>query len=183
MERGPGLREETLDPRPRAEFTGGVPRPIVLTSHPLRQAAGPGLRWGAADPRLRGAVACSPADPARRNAIGAHSGAYSVYRALAVAAGQLDPAHRPDLTNTAPAVPIGPFPQWSDPDAIVSLDPWGHLHGRDLRRRDRRRRATSGRRIAVTRAHINMPEIGAAMRAGRLRPDGDGAGAGRRRRG
>lgn len=22
---------------------------------------------------------------------------------------------------------IGPFPQWGDPEKIVSMDPWGHL--------------------------------------------------------
>ncbi len=106
-----------------------------------------------------------------RNAIGTHSGAYSLYRALAVAAGQLAPGHRPDLTNTAPAVKIGPFPQWNDGESIVSLDPWGHLTGEvfaaelavgmDVRPT-----------IAVTRAHINMPEIAAAVAAGRLTPDG-----------
>ena len=64
---------------------------------------------------------------AQRNAIGAHSGSYSLYRALAVAAGTLDPVHVPDLTNTAPATSIGPHRKWSDPSAIVSLDPYGHL--------------------------------------------------------
>ena len=171
VETGSGSQDGTLDPKPRAESVGGIPRPIVLTSHPLPRAGRPGLRWGAADPRIRGPVACSPGEPARRSAIGAHSGSYSVYRALAIAAGQLDPAHRPDLTNTAPAVPIGPFPQWAEPDRIVSLDPWGHraaeifapeiAAGGDIRPT-----------IAVTRAHINLPEIGAAMREGRLRPDG-----------
>ena len=94
-----------------------------------------------------------------------------VYRALAVAAGRLRPDHRPDLSDTAPAVPIGPFPQWADPRRIVSLDPWGHLAaeafaapaalGWDIRPT-----------IAVTRAHLNMPEIGLAMSLGRLQPDG-----------
>ena len=32
-----------------------------------------------------------------------------------------------DLSSTEPAVKIGPFPAWSDPDKIVALDPWGHL--------------------------------------------------------
>ena len=62
-----------------------------------------------------------------RNAIGAHSGSYSLYRALAVAAGNLDPVHKPDLTDTSPAAIIGPNPQWGDPERIVSLDPYGHL--------------------------------------------------------
>lgn len=34
---------------------------------------------------------------------------------------------RPDYTNTEPAADIGPFPQWADPEKIVSMDPWGHL--------------------------------------------------------
>ena len=148
-----------------------APRAIVLTSHPRNV---PGVRpvaWGVRDPKVRGPVVATLHSAPGRNAIGTHAGAYSLYRALAVAAGQLDPAHRPDLTNTAPAVPIGPFPQWTG-DAIVSLDPWGHMPaevfaeeiaaGQDVRPS-----------IAVTRAHINMPEITEAMRAGRLVPDGD----------
>ena len=148
-------------------------RAIVLTSHPAHVAGkAPPVRWGAVDARTRGPVVATLQDASGRNAIGTHSGAYSLYRALAVAAGQLSAAHRPDLTNTAPAVRIGPFQQWSDPGAIVSLDPWGHVAaeafapeieaGADIRPT-----------IAVTRAHINMPEIVGALRAGRLRADGE----------
>ena len=147
-------------------------RAIVLTSHPQNAIGGaPPVLWGAADPRARGPIVGTLSNPGGRNAIGTHAGAYSLYRALAVAAGLLDPAHRPDLTDTLPAVPIGPFPQWSDPGRIVSLDPWGHLVGQtfgDLLERDWDVRPT----IAITRAHINMPEIVAAMAAGRLRADG-----------
>ena len=149
-----------------------APRAIVLTSHPRNVARTTPLRWGAADPRERGPLVASLKSDADRNAIGTHAGAYSLYRALAIAAGQLDPAHRPDLTNTRPAVPIGPFPQWSEPGAIVALDPWGHMPaeifeaeiaaGLDVRPT-----------IAVTKAHMNMPEIIEAMRAGRLHPDGE----------
>jgi hypothetical protein len=60
-----------------------------------------------------------------RNAIGAHGGAYSVYRALAVSSGAMAANNRPDLTNTSPTTPMGPFPQWTDASKIVSLDPWG----------------------------------------------------------
>jgi GTP cyclohydrolase II len=147
-------------------------RSIVLTSHPRNQVVRRKVVWGAADPASRGPVVATMQSAGDRNVIGAHSGAYSVYRALAVAAGQLDPGHRPDLTNTRPAVAIGPFPQWSDPGAIVSLDPWGHLitetfadelaAGLDVRPT-----------ISVTRAHINMPEIAGAVRAGRLAADGE----------
>ncbi len=144
---------------------------IVLTSHPAasRHAR---IEWGAADPLVRQPVIATVAEAGQRNVIGTHSGAYSLYRALAVAAGQLDPLHRPDLTNTRPAAAIGPFPGWSGTDKIVSMDPWGHMTsevfagaiaaGRDIRPS-----------IAVTRAHINMPELAQAMQAGRLRPDGE----------
>jgi len=146
---------------------------IMLTSHPrVRAGSAPAIRWGAAEARDRGPLIASLTQPAQRNAIGTHSGAYSVYRALAVAAGQLQRDHRPDLTDTSPAALIGPHPQWSEPDKIVSLDPWGHrvseafgeqiAAGMDIRPT-----------IAVTTAHINMPELQAAIAAGRLRPDGD----------
>jgi GTP cyclohydrolase II len=147
-------------------------RPIVLTSHTRNAAPASPIRWGDANPQQRGPIVAALQPGTSRNAIGTHAGAYSLYRALAIAAGQLDPAHRPDLTNTRPAVPIGPFPQWSDPAAIVSLDPWGHLPaevfateiaaGQDIRPT-----------IAVTRAHINMPELNHARAAGRLVPDGE----------
>lgn len=151
---------------------GAVPRPIILTSHPKPGAAtAPALNWGAADPLQRGPVVATLQDPAARNAIGTHAGSYALYRALAVASGQLKADHRPDFHNTRPAVPIGPFPAWGDPEKIVSLDPFGHLvpelyagaiaAGLDIRPS-----------IAVTRAHINMPELTEAMRAGRLNPDG-----------
>jgi GTP cyclohydrolase II len=146
---------------------------IVLTSHPRGDGqAPPAVAWGADTPEARGSIVASRAEPGRRNAIGAHSGAYALYRALAVAARTLDPVHVPDLTDTAPAEHIGPHPQWHDPDRIVSLDPYGHLisevfaeqieAGWDIRPT-----------IAVTKARVNMPEITAALRAGRLKPDGE----------
>jgi GTP cyclohydrolase II len=110
-------------------------------------------------------------DPTRRNVIGAHAGSYALYRALAIAAGKLSAVHVPDLTNTAPAERLGPFPQWSDPKKIVSLDPYGHLvHDAfgDLLKQGWDIRPT----IAITKAHINMPEFKDAMQAGRLKPDG-----------
>ena len=75
----------------------------------------------------RGPVIATVTNPAQRNAIGTHAGSYSVYRAVAVAAGALDPLRKPDLTDTAPAEPIGPHPQWSDPQRIVSIDPFGAM--------------------------------------------------------
>jgi GTP cyclohydrolase II len=134
------------------------PRHIVLTSHPTGGQKPVPIEWGAKIASERGPVVATPAGAGERNTIGAYSGSYSVYRALAVAAGSLDPLHKPDLTNTAPAMQIGPFPQWSDPDRIVSIDPWGHMVGEafaseiavgiDVRPT-----------IAITRARLTVPEL------------------------
>ncbi len=162
---------DAAPPPLRANEPRPIPSAIVLTSHPRNVPGGRAVCWGAADGRARGPIVATLQSAQVRNAIGSHSGAYSVYRAVAVAAGQLSRSHRPDFTNTRPATPIGPFPQWAEPGAIVSLDPWGHLAaelfageiaaGLDIRPT-----------IAVTRAHINMPELNDAVRHGRLVPDG-----------
>ena len=137
--------------------------PAVTTAQPLN--------WGAPSASARGPVIASR-DPKLRNAIGAHAGGYGVYRALAIAAGTLPSNHRPDLTDTAPADLIGPHPQWTGDDKIVSLDPWGHLVGEVFR--DELARGLDIRpTIAATRAHIDMPEVRAAFDAGRIRADGD----------
>ncbi|MWL89828.1 GTP cyclohydrolase II [Cupriavidus sp. SW-Y-13] len=145
---------------------------IVLTSHARRDKPAEAIHWGASTAAERGPVIASLTDPAQRNVIGTHSGAYAIYRALAVASGTLPRGHRPDLTDTAPAEAIGPHAQWGDPDKIVSLDPWGHLVSTVFADR-----ITAGvdirPTIAVTRAHINMPELVAGIAAGRLKPDGD----------
>jgi len=148
-------------------------RHIVLTSHPSPGGRKPApIAWGGSDPLQRGPIVAGTTDHARRNAIGAHSGAYGLYRALAIAAKKLSPLHRPDLTDTAPAEPIGPHPQWADPDRIVSLDPWGHMVG-EVYAEKLKEGWDIRPSIAVTKAHINMPEFRDAMRAGRLAPDGD----------
>ena len=146
---------------------------IRLTSHPEPGSASRRpIVWGARDPAERGPVIATTTRPGDRNAIGAHGGAYGVYRALAVTSGALNPLARPDLANTHPAAAIGPHPQWFDAGMIVSLDPFGHIaqevfakeiaEGLDIRPT-----------IAVTRARITLPEIADAMRAGRLKPDGE----------
>src|SRR5205814_9492247 len=126
-----------------------------------RGGAGEGmvrLRWGAKTPREPGPVVASPAEPRHRNAIGSYSGAYAIYRALAVATRALAPGHRPDLTDTAPAALIGPHPQWTGPGRIVSLDPYGRLVGELLR--DAVRAGLDLRlTIAVIAARIHGPEM------------------------
>jgi GTP cyclohydrolase II len=114
----------------------------------------------------------SPAEPRYRNAVGSYSGAYAVYRALAVATRALARDHRPDFTDTAPATLIGPRPQWGDPAKIVSFDPWGHLVGEVFAEYIRAGidiRPT----IAVTRARITTPELRPLLADGTLRPDGE----------
>jgi GTP cyclohydrolase II len=146
---------------------------IRLTSHPDPNAK---LRfpihWGAASARERGPVIGTVSWPQERNVIGTHGGSYALYRALAVSSGSLDPIRRPDLTNTHPAATLGPFPQWTDPRRIVSIDPWGHLvaetfaaeiaEGVDIRPS-----------IAITRARLDLVEMRDALSAGRLRRDGE----------
>jgi GTP cyclohydrolase II len=151
----------------------GKRRHIILTSHPGAPGAQAApILWGAASARERGPIVATTANAAHRNAIGTHSGSYGVYRALAIAAKQLHPLHRPDLTDTAPAEPIGPHPQWFDPQKIVSIDPWGHMVGEAFA--DRLKDGWDIRpTIAVTKAHINMPEFRDAMAAKRLTADGE----------
>lgn len=151
----------------------GNPSHITLTSHPPSGGNGvPKVQWGAATPEDRGPLIASMADRGSSNVIGAFAGAYSVYRSVAIATGELDRLHVPDLTNTAPVIDIGPHPQWFDPEKIVSLDPWGHMAGQvfdDYRKQGLDVRPT----IAITRAHINMPEVHDALAKGRLKADGD----------
>jgi GTP cyclohydrolase II len=146
---------------------------IRLTSHPEPGTAATRfpIRWDAADPRERGPVIGSVTNPADRNVIGAHGGAYSVYRALAISARALNPLARPDLHNTHPVVDLGPHPQWSEPGRIVSLDPWGHKVGEVFA--DEIATGTDIRpSVAVTKARLNMPEILGAMSRRRLKADG-----------
>ncbi|MBD2103022.1 GTP cyclohydrolase II [Leptolyngbya sp. FACHB-261] len=147
-------------------------RHIVLTSHPGKFGPRPiPIEWGNPDPLQRGPIIATLTNQAQRNAIGTHSGSYSLYRALAIASGVLQSSHRADLTNTAPAEIIGPHPAWGDPEKIVSMDPFGAMvgetyasfyeQGYDIRPT-----------IAVTKAHINMPELQDAVAKGRLKVDG-----------
>src|SRR5690348_10367684 len=75
---------------PSPPTASSAPRHIRLTSHAGGFGALP-IRWGAATPAERGPVIGTTTTRAHRNVIGTHSGSYSVYRALAVAAGALNP--------------------------------------------------------------------------------------------
>jgi len=149
---------------------------INLTTHDGSFGAQPlPMKWGASDHKERGPVLATVRHQTQRNCIGAHSGGYSIYKALAVAQGTLDPDYMPKLLLTQPVFPFGPFPSWYSKEGahkIVSMDPLGHIpveafkahlaKGYDIRPT-----------IAVTKAHIDLPECKDAIRTGRLVPDGD----------
>jgi GTP cyclohydrolase II len=162
----PLLPVQPLPPLHPSSSTGH----IRLTSHAGGFGALP-IQWGAATATERGPVVGTTTKRAHRNVIGTHSGSYSVYRALAVASGALKREHKADLTNTSPTDVIGPYPQWGEPGRIVSLDPWGALvadafstelaAGYDIRPT-----------IAITKAHVILPEVIEALQSGRLKADG-----------
>ena len=145
---------------------------ITLTTHDGQFGSNPiSMQWGHEDPLVRGPVVATVKHGGQRNAIGAHGGGYCVYTALAVAAGELDPTHIPNFRSTAPDALTETQPSWKDPKKIVTIDPYGHLvttafkpyfsKGYDIRPT-----------IAVTKAHIDFPEVKDAIRNGRLKPDG-----------
>ena len=146
---------------------------IVLTTYPGQLGMKPiPIHWGKAEVRERGPILASrnPQNIKHRNAIGAYSGSYCIYHALAVAIGDLDSSHKPDFTNTEPAVQIGPFDSWKNPDKIVSFDPFGHIaqtafrdeinEGLDIRPT-----------IAVTQAHMRVPEIQSLVHENKVKVD------------
>ncbi|KAK7462175.1 hypothetical protein VKT23_007778 [Stygiomarasmius scandens] len=151
------------------------PGRVLLTTYPDQHGIHPyQLSWFSSSPSTRGPVICSrlPSSIKLRNAIGAHSGSYSIYRALSIGMGTLDPNHRPDYSLTSPPVDVPPNEAWWTPGKIVSFDPWGHLvpqvfasqindEGLDIRPS-----------IAVTRAHIKLSEIDEAVRKGDIELDG-----------
>ena len=148
------------------------PGHIRLTSH---SAGGKPHRfpihWGAATARARGPVIGSITARAHRNVIGAHGGAYSIYRALAVSSGALNPAARADFKDTGPLIDIGPYESWITGTQIVSLDPWGHRVTEDFKAEiddgiDIRPT------IAITKARLTLPEVREALEVGRLVEDG-----------
>lgn len=154
-----------LDPKNRSSH-------VILASHTnLKYKESLPINWGAKDPLERGPVVASLTNAKARNAIGTHSGSYAVYRALSMAAGKFSPAHKPDLHNTQSPVPFGPYPQWFDPTKMVSIDPWGldpQIHFKSLYDQGLDIRPS----IAVTQAHLQIPELQQAIEKGRLKPDG-----------
>lgn len=151
------------------------PQRVILTTYPDQHGIKPfPLTWGAQDPKIRGPVICSRLSTSikQRNAIGAHSGSYSIYRALAVALGTLSPTHKPTYALTEPPVPIPPVPAWFDPKKIVSFDPWGHLVPQVFNDEIEVKGLDIRPSIAVTKAHIKLSELDETARSGAIPIDG-----------
>jgi uracil phosphoribosyltransferase len=169
-----GEHGKALDDIPLPEVPeGGISANFSLTTHDGAYGSSPvRMKWGAERPLLRGPVVGTTRHGSQRNAIGAHSGGYSIYKALAVVSGGLDPEYYPKLGMTTPVAKIGPFDSWHETDRIVTMDPYGHAiseafgpwlkRGYDVRPT-----------IAVTKAHIELPESKESLRLGRLKADGD----------
>ncbi|CAZ82541.1 unnamed protein product [Tuber melanosporum] len=165
----------TNDVIPTVARKPNVTSRIILTTYPGQSGIDPIImNWGEKDTTKRGPVVVSrgASTVRRRNAIGAHGGSYSIYHALAVAIQDLKVDHKPDFTNTEPAATIGPFPQWSDPKKIVAMDPLGHLspwlYNDYINKENVEIRPT----IAITKAHMKLPELESSVKAGRLKVDG-----------
>ncbi|KAI9341849.1 GTP cyclohydrolase N terminal-domain-containing protein [Pilaira anomala] len=150
------------------------PSRVILTTYPGQHGIKPiHLQWGAKDAKERGPVVASRHANSikKRNAIGAYGGSYCIYRALAVAIGDLPSNYRPNFNMTEPTYQIGPHPSWFDPEKIVSVDPFGHVApsvfkdeyeaGLDVRPT-----------IAITRAHMTMAEMEMNVKTGNLKVDG-----------
>lgn len=145
---------------------------IRLTSHVTNLPTNvPKIQWAAKDAKARGPIIGTISDKLNRNCIGSHSGSYTVYRALSIASGKFSPLHRPDLKNTQPSVSVAPQPSWSEPNKIISLDPWGadivNSFGESI---------SNGYNIqptiAITQAQLLMPELQMAIAEKRLPVDG-----------
>ncbi len=148
------------------------PSHVVLTSHANQiYKDAPKIKWGANTPEERGPIVATNTERENRNAIGTHSGSYTVYRALSIAAGSYPKDHRPDLHNTEGTYKIKVNPSWQDPEKMVSIDPWGadiNLHFKDHLDKGFNVKPT----IAITQSHLHIPEIAQAIAAGRLHIDG-----------
>ncbi len=145
---------------------------IILASHVnLKFKETLPIHWGAKTAKERGPIVASVSNSKARNAIGAHSGSYTVYRALSIASGKFPTLHKPDLHNTQSPAKIGTYEQWMDSTKIVTLDPWGldpQIHFKEYFDKGYDIRPT----IAVTQAHLQIPELNEAIRVGRLKVDG-----------
>lgn len=146
---------------------------VVLTSHSnqVYKEVIP-VNWAEKDPKKRGPVIGTITNKENRNAIGSHGGSYTVYRALSIASGSFPEDHKPDLENTHPTTKVNQQESWSIPGKIVSLDPFGAKVNSAFKE-ELGKGYNIQPTIAITQAHLHIPEISQAIEAGRLKVDGD----------
>ncbi len=145
---------------------------IILTSHREQMPKQPmPIHWGENNAQRRGPVIGTFTDKTARNVIGAHSGSYSVYRALSIASKHYSQSHRADLSHTQFGQTLGPYPSWGQIDKIVSLDPWGTLasgyFGEEILKT-----YDIYPTIAITEGKLTIPELTQAIIEKRLEVDG-----------
>ncbi|KAK8850746.1 hypothetical protein IAR55_004666 [Kwoniella newhampshirensis] len=154
---------------------GLYPSRVILTTYPSQHGINPvPINWGAGPTaRERGPVVCSriKSNLLIRNAIGAHAGSYSIYRALSIAMGQLRPDWRPDLTNTHPPFTLPPTEGWFG-NKIVSFDPWGAM-SQEVWSKEYAEGLDVRPTISQTKAHIKIEELDVLARKGEFPVDGD----------
>ena len=75
------------------------------------------------------------------------------------------------MSFTNPTRPIGPFPKWNDPDGIVTLDPWGASITESYSQYLDQGYSIQPT-IAITEAHLQIPEVQKAVEDGDLKVDG-----------
>lgn len=146
---------------------------VVLTSHKnmvFRESLP--INWGAKTAKERGPIVATTNSQRNRNAIGTHGGGYTVYRALSIASGAYKADFKPDLNNTYATTEFGPFESWTDPDRIVSLDPWGAQIVENFGEYINKGYAIRPT-IAVTQAQLTIPEIIPSIKNGQIPIDGN----------
>ncbi|WVR08802.1 hypothetical protein IAU60_005860 [Kwoniella sp. DSM 27419] len=175
---GPGrlTPPEALGEKDKDKKNRGLyPSRVVLTTYPSQAGINPvPIHWGAGPTaRDRGPVVCSriKSNLLIRNSIGAHSGSYSIFRALSIAMGQLRPDWRPDLTNTHPPFVLPPTDGWFG-GKIVSFDPWGAM-SQEVWAKEYAEGLDVRPTISQTKAHIKIEELDVLARKGEFPIDGD----------
>lgn len=147
---------------------------LILTTYPEDSSPIP-LQWGAPSTDSRGPIIATRYKEglAKHNAIGAHSGSYCVYHALAVGTKQLDPEHVADYTNSQPAFAVPEQKTWYNDEDIVAMDPFGHLTPYLFDEVSTKENVEIRPTIAVTKATMQLFEMKDAVEKGRLEVDGE----------
>lgn len=147
---------------------------LTLTTYPEDSSPIP-LQWGAPSADSRGPIVATRYKEglAKHNAIGAHSGSYCVYHALAVGTKQLDPEHVADYTNSQPAFAVPEQKTWYNDEDIVAMDPFGHLTPYLFDEVSTKENVEIRPTIAVTKATMQLFEMKDAVENGRLEVDGE----------